>query len=135
MRFFKFFYFLFFLLFVWQNRKHYLTSGHGTHVEERVQLMLSSAYFDIGCWRHFGVVEFYHLDVEKGRTGHSGNETLVAGAFTISHTKSKKRGFLEKFWGPFGFFCRECHRDLLIPVRLWCWDGLFLRCMIGCNLF
>jgi hypothetical protein len=37
-------------------------------------------------------------------TGHSGNNTLVAGAFAISHKKYRKI-FLEEFCGPFGCFC------------------------------
>jgi hypothetical protein len=55
----------------------------------------------------------------QGRTGYSGNETLVAMAFSMFHTKYQKIGLLEEFWGPFGFFCMECRRDLLISVHLW----------------
>jgi hypothetical protein len=49
-------------------------------------------------------------------TDHSTNATLVAGAFTISHTKCQKRVFLEEVWGP---FCMDGHRGLLIPVCFW----------------
>jgi hypothetical protein len=42
---------------------------------------------------------------------------VVAGAFTISHTKCLKRGLLKEFRGPFGFFCMECRRGLLIRRR------------------
>jgi hypothetical protein len=60
----------------------------------------------------------------QGRTGHSSIAMLVAGAFTISKTKCLKKGLLKEFRGPFGFFCIECRRcllirrkGLLIPVR------------------
>jgi hypothetical protein len=41
------------------------------------------------------------------QTGHSGNETLLAGAFMIAHTKCQKRGFLEEFWGLFDSFVQN----------------------------
>jgi hypothetical protein len=44
---------------------------------------------------------------KQGRTGHSGNASLVAVAFSISHTKCQKRGLLEEFWEPFRFFRME----------------------------
>jgi hypothetical protein len=53
----------------------------------------------------------------QGLTGHRSNTTLVAGAFTISHTKCKKKE-LEEFRGPFEFFCMDGRRGLLIPVHL-----------------
>jgi hypothetical protein len=46
----------------------------------------------------------------QGRTGHSSYAKLVAGAFTISHTKCQKRGLLKLFFGPFEFFCMDGHR-------------------------
>jgi hypothetical protein len=51
-------------------------------------------------------------------TGHSSNVNLVAGAFTMFHLKCRM--------GPFGFFCMECHRDLLIRDRS-CWLPYNLR--------
>jgi hypothetical protein len=49
--------------------------------------------------------------IPKGRTGHSSNATLVAGSFTISHTKLRKEG-------PFQFFCMDGRRYFLISVHL-----------------
>jgi hypothetical protein len=37
--------------------------------------------------------------VRQGRIGHSGNASLVAVNFSISHTKCKKRGLLDFFVG------------------------------------
>jgi hypothetical protein len=59
------------------------------------------------------------------QTGHSGNAMLVARAITTSDRKCLKRGILKGFWGPFGFFCMECRRSLLITVRLWAYDSYF----------
>jgi hypothetical protein len=53
------------------------------------------------------IIFFAWMAYMQGRTGHSGNETLVAVAFSISHTKCQKRGLLD-------FFCMECRRDLFI---------------------
>jgi hypothetical protein len=44
---------------------------------------------------------------------------LVAGAFTLFHTKCQKTGLLETFQGPFDLFYINSRRGLLIPVRLW----------------
>jgi hypothetical protein len=60
----------------------------------------------------------FELKQKQGRTGHSSNAMLVAGVFTISHTKCLKKGLLKEFRRPFGFFCMECRKGLLIPVRL-----------------
>jgi hypothetical protein len=39
--------------------------------------------------------------IYQGRTGHSSNATLVAGAFTISHTKCQNNGLLEEFFNDY----------------------------------
>jgi hypothetical protein len=49
----------------------------------------------------------------------SGNETLVAVAFSISHTKCQKRGLFQGFWGPFGFFRMECMEFDFFQVFFW----------------
>jgi hypothetical protein len=44
------------------------------------------------------------------RTSHSGIEMLVAGVFTIFHTKCLKRGLLKEFWEHFDFLYRMLHK-------------------------
>jgi hypothetical protein len=54
-----------------------------------------------------------HSPFQQGPTGHSSKAMLLAGAFTISHTKCLKRGLLKEFRQPFGFFCMECRKGLI----------------------
>jgi hypothetical protein len=65
-----------------------------------------SSLFILGVFFSSFFLYFDGLDllVEQGRTGHSGNAMLVAGAFTISQTKCLKRGLLKELVGLLDFF-------------------------------
>jgi hypothetical protein len=52
----------------------------------------------------FSGMEVFYKVMRQGRIGHSGNASLIAVAYSISHTQCQKRGFLEEFWGSFVFF-------------------------------
>jgi hypothetical protein len=67
---------------------------------------LSSFYF---CELSVGLKRIYKKQMKhlfgQGRTGHSGNETLVAVAFSITRTKCQKRAFWIFFvWNVVGAF-------------------------------
>jgi hypothetical protein len=59
-----------------------------------------------------------HKDIHhliQRQTGDMSNAMLVAGAFTILHTKCLKKGLLKEFRGAFGFFAWNVgRRGLLI---------------------
>jgi hypothetical protein len=58
------------------------------------------------------VICVFELSILHSGSSIPDNAMLIAWAFTISYIKCLKRGLLKEFWGPFRFFCMECHGPL-----------------------